>query len=145
MMRDQLAWYLAGPAVGLAIVVLLAAGNRRFGITGGLTDALSGVLSWRVWLIAGVAAGSLLHALAGGGLETASPYGWLDGKLSAGGLAVVLFAGGGLVGFGARTAGGCTSGHGLTGVALGQRASAAAIATIMGSAIAASLLLEVLL
>jgi hypothetical protein len=32
-MRDQLPWYLAGPAVGLAIVALLAAGNRRFGIT----------------------------------------------------------------------------------------------------------------
>jgi hypothetical protein len=80
-MRDQLPWYLAGPAVGLAIVVFLAAGNRRFGITGGLTDALSGLVTWRVWLIAGVAAGSLLHALAAGGLETDAPYGWLDGKL----------------------------------------------------------------
>jgi uncharacterized protein len=57
----------------------------------------------------------------------------------------VLFAAGGLVGFGARTAGGCTSGHGLTGVALGQRASFAAIAAIMGSAIAASLVLQALL
>jgi uncharacterized membrane protein YedE/YeeE len=144
-MRDQLPWYLAGPAVGLAIVLLLAAGNRRFGITGGLTDALSGLVTWRVWLIAGVAAGSLLHALAAGGLQYDKPYGWLDGKLSAGGLAIVLFAAGGLVGFGARTAGGCTSGHGLTGVALGQRASFAAIAAIMGSAIAASLVLEALL
>ncbi len=144
-MRDQLPWYAAGPAVGLAIVVLLAAGNRRFGITGGLTDALSGVVSWRVWLVAGVALGSLAHALLSGGLETHAGYGWLDGKLSAGGLAVVLFAAGGLVGFGARTAGGCTSGHGLTGVALGQRASFAAIGAIMGSAIAASLLLDALL
>jgi uncharacterized membrane protein YedE/YeeE len=143
-MRDQLPWYLAGPAVGLAIVVLLGAGNRRFGVTGGLTDALSGLLSWRVWLIAGIALGSLVHALGAGGLETDAPYGWLDGKLSAGSLAIVLFAAGGLVGFGARTAGGCTSGHGLTGVALGQRASAAAIAAIMGSAIAASLVLEAL-
>ena len=144
-MREQLPWYVAGPAVGVAIVLLLAAGNRRFGITGGLTDALSGVISWRVWLVAGVAAGSLVHALAAGGLETDAAYGWLDGKLSAGSLAVVLFAAGGLVGFGARTAGGCTSGHGLTGVALGQRASFAAIGAIMGSAIAASLVLEALL
>jgi uncharacterized membrane protein YedE/YeeE len=143
-MSDQLPWYLAGPAVGLAIVVLLGAGNRRFGVTGGLTDALSGVLSWRVWLIAGIALGSLVHALGAGGLENDAPYGWLDGKLSPGSLAIVLFAAGGLVGFGARTAGGCTSGHGLTGVALGQRASAAAIAAIMGSAIAASLVLEAL-
>lgn len=144
-MRDQLPWYVAGPAVGLVIVALLAAGNRRFGITGGLTDALSGLVTWRVWLVAGVAAGSLLHALLAGGLETGAPYGWLDGKLSAGGLALALFAAGGLVGFGARTAGGCTSGHGLTGVALGQRASFAAIGAIMGSAIAVSLLLEALL
>ena len=69
-MRDQLPWYLAGPAVGLAILLLLAAGNRRFGITGGLTDALSGRVTWRVWLVAGVAAGSLVHALTAGGLET---------------------------------------------------------------------------
>jgi uncharacterized membrane protein YedE/YeeE len=144
-MRDQLPWYVAGVAVGLAIVVLLAAGNRRFGITGGLTDALSRLVTWRVWLIAGVALGSLAHALASGGLQTGAPYGWLDGKLSAGGLVVVLFAAGGLIGFGARTAGGCTSGHGLTGVALGQRSSFAAIAAIMGSAIAASLVLEALL
>jgi uncharacterized protein len=143
--RGQLPWYLAGPAVGLAIVVFLAAGNRRFGITGGLTDALSGLVTWRVWLIAGVAAGSLLHALAAGGLETDAPYGWLDGKLSAVGLVVVLFGAGGLIGFGARTAGGCTSGHGLTGVALGRRSSFAAIAAIMGSAIAASLVLEAVL
>lgn len=144
-MRDQLPWYLAGAAVGLAIVVLLAAGNRRFGVTGGLTDALSGVVTWRVWMIAGIAAGSLLHALSAGGLETGRPYGWLDGKLSDVGLVVVLFAAGGMIGFGARTAGGCTSGHGLTGVALGQRSSFAAIAAIMGSAIAASLVLEALL
>ena len=144
-MRDQLPWYLAGGAVGLAIVVLLAAGNRRFGVTGGLTDALSGRATWRVWLVAGIAAGSCVHALAAGGLETDRPYGWLDGRLSAAGLVVVLFAAGGLIGFGARTAGGCTSGHGLTGVALGQRSSFAAIAAIMGSAIAASLVLEAVL
>jgi len=144
-MRDQLPWFLAGPAVGLAIVLLLAAGNRRFGITGGLTDALSGIVSWRVWLIAGIALGSLAHALLAGGLESGATYGHLDGRLSPGALALVLFAAGGLVGFGARTAGGCTSGHGLTGVALAQRASLAAIGAIMGSAIAASLVLDALL
>jgi len=35
----------------------------------------------------------------------------------------VLFAGGLLVGFGARWAGGCTSGHSIMGISQGQKAS----------------------
>ena len=57
----------------------------------------------------------------------------------------MLFAAGGLVGFGARTAGGCTSGHGLTASRSASARASRRIGAIMGSAIAVSLLLEALL
>ncbi len=148
MLETSLPWYVAGPIVGLAIVVLLGAANRRFGVTGGLADLVAGassgprLLSWRVWMLAGMVLGSSVYAILAGAPDAGTGYGWLTEHLATGGAAVVVFAGGTLVGFGARWAGGCTSGHGLTGVALGSRASLIAIATIMATAIATSLLFE---
>jgi len=53
-----------------------------------------------------------------------------------------LGVGGLLVGFGTRMAGGCTSGHGLSGCARLQPSSLLATALFMGSAMALSFLLE---
>lgn len=60
---------------------------------------------------------------------------------------VALILGGGfLVGFGARYAGGCTSGHGITGLATGQLASLFAVAAFFaGGLVATHLLLPLLL
>lgn len=58
---------------------------------------------------------------------------------------VILFAGGVLVGFGTRTSGGCTSGHGLSGCGRLQPASLLATATFFGLAILTSFILEFLL
>jgi uncharacterized membrane protein YedE/YeeE len=55
-----------------------------------------------------------------------------------------LLAGGLLVGFGTRMAGGCTSGHGLTGVARLRPASLVATATFFAAGIATSYALEAL-
>ena len=57
----------------------------------------------------------------------------------------VLLVGGGLVGFGTRMAGGCTSGHGLSGCSRLQPGSLVATATFLGTAIGVSLLAAVLL
>ena len=147
-MSSLLPWYVAGPVVGLAIVAFLLLANRRFGVTGGIADLVIGpsegrrLSSWRVWLIGGIALGSFAHAAAAGSLAPAGGYGWLADRLSTGPQVAVLFGAGLLVGYGAKLAGGCTSGHGLTGVALGSRASMAAMAAIMGAAIGVSLLLE---
>jgi hypothetical protein len=54
----------------------------------------------------------------------------------------VLFVGGILVGFGTRWSGGCTSGHGLSGVGRLQPASLAATAAFFGVAIVVSFALE---
>ena len=45
------------------------------------------------------------------------------------------------MGFGARTAGGCTSGHGLTGMSLGSPASIVATTTFFATAVALAHLL----
>lgn len=55
---------------------------------------------------------------------------------------LVLFGGGLLVGFGTRWSGGCTSGHGLSGVGRLQPASLIATGVFFGVAIGVSFLLE---
>jgi len=55
--------------------------------------------------------------------------------------AVVLLAGGVLIGFGTRMSAGCTSGHGLCGVSRFQPGSLAATAAFFGAGIVVSLLL----
>ncbi|GBD27791.1 hypothetical protein HRbin30_03147 [bacterium HR30] len=57
---------------------------------------------------------------------------------------VVLALGGVLVGFGTRMAGGCTSGHGLSGVSRLEPGSLVATAAFFGAGIAVSFVLEVL-
>ena len=53
----------------------------------------------------------------------------------------LLFAGGVLVGFGTRLAGGCSSGHGLSGCGRLQPVSLVATAVFFGAAVAVSFLL----
>jgi uncharacterized protein len=67
-------------------------------------------------------------------------------RLLGGGAAgwAVLVGGGVLVGFGTRMAGGCTSGHGLTGTARLEPSSIVATAAFFGSGVLLSLLLEAL-
>jgi uncharacterized protein len=59
---------------------------------------------------------------------------------------VMIVGGGFLVGFGARYAGGCTSGHGITGLAALQWPSLVAVAGFfVGGLVATHLLLPLLL
>lgn len=56
---------------------------------------------------------------------------------------LVLMFGGALVGFGTQMGGGCTSGHGLSGVSRLEPASLVATLTFFGSAVVISFLMEV--
>jgi uncharacterized membrane protein YedE/YeeE len=58
---------------------------------------------------------------------------------------ILLLGGGFLVGFGTRMAGGCTSGHGLSGCARLQPGSLAGTAAFFGTAVLTSLILEKLI
>lgn len=57
----------------------------------------------------------------------------------------VLFVGGALVGFGTRWSGGCTSGHGLSGVGRLHPSSLLATATFFGVAIGVSFLIDLVI
>jgi uncharacterized membrane protein YedE/YeeE len=154
-MQDALlqrpAWYVLGPLIGLVVLGLLVAINERFGVLGGYSNVVervtgrSPVLGWKGWLLIGVLSGSLVFRLLAGSGAVPDGYGWLTrtfsgaGHIAAGALLIVA---GVLIGFGAKTAGGCTSGNGLGGCSAGSTSSFAATATFMGTAIAASFLIR---
>lgn len=146
--ESTLPWWVAGPVIGLVIVALLALANKRFGVVGGITDLVHGssegrgLGSWRTLLVVGMVLGGAAYALLAGAPDAGTAYSWLDAHVSTSGEIGVLFGAGLLIGVGARTAGGCTSGHGLTGSALASPASIVSMMTIMASAITTTLVLE---
>lgn len=147
---QQLAWYLAGPILGLCVIAYRALFNGRLGVTGGFAEIVgqlgrgSARFDWRGWFLIGVTLGGTLFALLAGG-QSFHGYGWLTETFhGAGQIAIpfVLLAAGVLIGYGARTAGGCTSGNGLSGTSLLSPASLVSTATFFATAIAVSFLIE---
>lgn len=143
-------WYVAGPLIGALIVVLLWAINRPLGALGGYVDTVQwaqepgAAPSWRVFLLLGIVLGGLLSALAAGGYQPTLAYGSFDATpfgMTLPAKALVLLGAGGLIGYGARRAGGCTSGHGMCGTAMGSPASLVATMTFMGVAVVTAHLL----
>jgi uncharacterized membrane protein YedE/YeeE len=145
---STLPWWIAGPVLGLVIVTLLGLANKRFGVLGGVTDLVQGssegrgLRSWRALLLVGIVLGALAFTLMSGAPDAGSAYSWLDDRLSRGGEVALLFGAGVLIGVGARTAGGCTSGHGLTGSALASPATLVSMMTIMATAVGTTFALE---
>jgi uncharacterized protein len=151
-LADRPAWYVLGPLIGLVVLGLLVAINERFGVLGGYSNVVERVtrrspsFGWKGWLLAGVLGGSLLFRLLAGGGAIPDGYGWLTRTFTGGGQVVavgaLLLVAGALIGFGAKTAGGCTSGNGLGGCSAGSTGSFAATGTFMGVAIAVSFLIK---
>jgi hypothetical protein len=147
-LESTLPWWIAGPIIGMVIVALLGLANKRFGVVGGITDVVHGssegrgLRSWRALLVLGMVGGGLAHAVLAGAPDAGTAYSWLDVHVSGAAEVIILFGAGMLIGVGARTAGGCTSGHGLTGSALASPASIVSMTTIMASAILTTLVLE---
>lgn len=145
-------WYIAGPLIGLLITGLLWAINKPLGALGGYIDTVrwaqtpASEPTWRVFLLFGIVIGGLLSAIAAGGYQPTIGYGSFDATLGTTVMAkaTILFAAGGLIGYGAILAGGCTSGHGMCGIAMGSPASMVATMTFMGTAIAMANLLAFL-
>jgi hypothetical protein len=99
---------------------------------------------WRIWFFVGLAAGACLATLLQGRLSFSLDYGAIGLLLPIGVLLPILFVGGLLMGYGARWAGGCTSGHGISGNASLSPASFAATVTFMASAIGVTFLIHAL-
>jgi uncharacterized protein len=139
---SQAPWFVAGPLLGLCVVAVLALLNGRLGVVGGFSDVVDRVserslrLGWKGTFLVGLVGGALLWALASGGGPDG--YGWLTRTFSDPTVALLLLVAGALIGFGAKTAGGCTAGNGLSGNAFGSRAAFVATMTFMAVAVAAS-------
>jgi uncharacterized protein len=113
-----------GALIGAAAVTLMVANGRIAGIAGilgGLFGASTGDIGWRIAFIVGLIAGPFAIAPLAGGI----PVVRIDATMP-----VVVLAGL-LVGFGARLGNGCTSGHGVCGLARRSPRSLAATATFM--------------
>ena len=101
------------------------------------------VVEWEVMLVGGVVAGALLSSLLSGDFKVAAvPAFWAAAFGDSTTLRMaVAFAGGVIMGFGARWAGGCTSGHGISGTLQLALSSWIAAACFFAGGIAAAMLL----
>jgi len=122
---------LGGGLIGLSATLLMASHGKVAGLSsifGGLLRTRQDAeFRWRALFILGLLAGALATARAGG-FDPAS--------LSFSGGWAIAAAGGLLVGAGTALGSGCTSGHGICGLARLSRRSLVATLTFMGVATA---------
>ena len=117
---------LGGVLIGLSALMLILLGGRVAGISGvlgGIVGLRRGDLGWRLAFVAGLVAAPAVYAAAGGVLP----------PLQVTSSAVILVTGGLLVGVGTRLGGGCTSGHGVCGIARASPRSIVATLVFMAS------------
>lgn len=117
---------VGGVLIGLSAALLWLADGRIAGISGivgGLGSASRNDADWRLAFLAGLVVAPLLYALAAGGPPIVIGAG-----------PATLIAAGLLVGFGTRLGSGCTSGHGVCGLARLSRRSAVATGVFIASA-----------
>lgn len=118
-----------GILIGLASAGLLLANGRIAGVSGILGRSFfpaADDLGWRVAFLAGLPLGAWLVGLVAPSTTTLAITQSLP----------LLVAGGLLVGVGTQVGSGCTSGHGVCGIARGSRRSIVATATFMAVGIA---------
>src|SRR6266542_1204340 len=143
LLPNQLPWYVAGPGIGLLLVAMYAIGNVHLGISSSYLRTAQAVVlrrvpaeAWKVRYFIGLVLGALLAAFLRGGPTLRPGYEPLLAVVPLALAPVILFAGGVLMGYGGRWAGGCTSGHGISGSAALSVGSIVATMTFMGVAIA---------
>lgn len=120
---------IGGALIGLSAVLLLLSTGRVAGISGifsGLLNMRGEDKGWRIAFLAGLILAPVIAGLVGYGMSPPSlPSNW-----------TVIVVAGLLVGFGTRLGGGCTSGHGICGIAQLSPRSVAATVVFMMTAIA---------
>ena len=119
---------IGGLLIGLATTLMLLLNGRIAGISGivgGLLTRKGSEVGWRAMFVAGLLLGAFVYMLATGGalpvrIETSLP---------------IVVVAGLLVGFGTRLGSGCTSGHGVSGLARFSKRSIVATSVFMGAGI----------
>lgn len=114
---------LGGLMIGIAVAVLLLFNGRIAGISGIFANMFTKQSGWRVAFIAGLAGAPWIYMLFAGQPDVVIAAGY-----------PLLIAAGLLVGFGTRLGNGCTSGHGICGMARLSKRSFAAVAVFMVTA-----------
>jgi len=134
-----LAAAIGGALIGLSAVLLFALIGRIAGISGiagGLLERRpTGGRGWRIAFVLGLIGGAALTGMALGD-------GGRFGATRAAYPPLLLLAGGLLVGYGTALARGCTSGHGVCGLARLSPRSLAAVAVFLATGIATAVLLR---
>ena len=121
---------IGGLLIGLATTLMLLLNGRIAGISGivgGLLTRKGSEVGWRAMFVAGLLLGAFVYMLATGGA--------LPVRIEAS-LPIVVVAGL-LVGFGTRLGSGCTSGHGVSGIARFSKRSIVATSVFMGAGVVA--------
>ncbi len=119
---------IGGALIGLAAALLMLLTGRIAGISGilgGCLGTAGGDKGWRLAFLGGLVLAPLTVAVAGYGLTTPQ----MPASFT------VIIAAGLLVGFGTRLGSGCTSGHGVCGIARLSPRSITATAVFMATAI----------
>lgn len=123
---DPISALIGGSSIGFASVLLMMLTGRIAGISGILTGCFAlvgGDKVWRVAFIAGLISAAIVSSLVGHPLPMPQmPMSW-----------VTIVLAGFLVGLGARIGGGCTSGHGVCGIARLSTRSMIATGVFMGT------------
>jgi uncharacterized membrane protein YedE/YeeE len=124
---------IGGVLIGLATTVLWVANGRAAGISsiaGGIYPVHRGDTLWRIVFIVGLAAGAVIGFQFGPKLLSEVPATLPAVSLSP----VLAIVAGLLVGIGTRVGRGCTSGHGICGLARFSMRSVVAVGTFMATA-----------
>lgn len=126
---DPLSAAIGGALIGLAVTLLMLLNGRLAGISGVMGDVLEPGTThkgWRVAFLVGLIAAPFLAKAVGYAYSAPQmPDSW-----------VVVIAAGLLVGVGTRLSNGCTSGHGICGIARISTRSIVATLVFMVVAIA---------
>jgi uncharacterized membrane protein YfcA len=128
-------FWAGGTAIGIFLLLFLLYGRHMLSVSTGFEVVCAVPFdsqarrSWRLPFMVGIISGGALAATLGGGVALTTTMGAFDQMWQASlPVKAALFTlGGVLIGFGTRLAGGCTSGHGISGVA--QLAFSSLIAT----------------
>ncbi|UTW54653.1 YeeE/YedE family protein [Kordiimonas sp. SCSIO 12610] len=131
-MHQYIAATIGGAMIGIAAIMLMVSNGRVMGVSGIVSNLLPPFSQswasnniWRLTFIAGVITAPLFYYLAQGTAPTVVM------KTDT----IVMIISGLFVGFGTARGGGCTSGHGVCGLARLSRRSIAATAIFMAVAI----------
>lgn len=139
---DLWPWWLGGIAIGLLVPLMYYFLGTALGVSSGFgnfikiiapstklrwlnSETYKNRFNWRFIFIIGMIIGGFLSARASGMPVITSEMGLFTENLNWAFIIYILwfFAGGILLGFGARVANGCTSGHSIHGIATLQKSS----------------------